>query len=168
MYSTNQNYTLAICQICKFSSVQSLSRVRLFVFPWTAAHQASLSITNSQSLLKPMSIDWWHHPTISSSVISFSFCLQSFPSSGSFLMSQLFTSGGQSIGVSASASVLPMNIHGWLPLLREWQPTPVFLPREFHEQRSPTEAGYSPQGCKESETTEQLSLQNRRPRGRLD
>ena len=57
MYSTNQNYTLAICQICKFSSVQSLSRVRLFVFPWTAARQASLSITNSQSLLKPMSIE---------------------------------------------------------------------------------------------------------------
>ena len=54
------------------------------------------------------------HPTISSSVIPFS-CLQSFPASGSFLMSQLFTSGGQSIGASASASVLPMNFQGWSP-----------------------------------------------------
>ena len=53
---------------------------------------------------------WWCHPTISSSVIPFSSCLQSFPASGSFLMSPLFASGGQSIGVSASTSVLPMNI----------------------------------------------------------
>ena len=58
----------------------------------------------------------WCHPTISSSVIPFSSCLQSFPGSGSFQMSQLFTSGGQSIGVSASASVLPMNIQDWFPL----------------------------------------------------
>ena len=57
---------------------------------------------------------WWH-PTISSSVVPFSSCLQFFPSSGSFPMSQFFTSGGQSIGVSASASVLPMN-HDWFPL----------------------------------------------------
>ena len=56
----------------------------------------------------------WCHPTISSSVIPFSFCLQSFPTSGSFLMSQLFATGSQSIG--ASASVLPMNIQGWFPL----------------------------------------------------
>ena len=56
----------------------------------------------------------WCHPVISSSVIPFS-CLQSFPASGSFPMSQLFTSGGQSIGVSASASVLPVNIQGWSP-----------------------------------------------------
>ena len=56
------------------------------------------------------------HPTISSSVIPFSSCLQSFQGSGSFLKSQLFTSGGQSIGVSALASVHPMNIHGWFPL----------------------------------------------------
>ena len=59
---------------------------------------------------------WWH-PTISSSVVHFS-CLQSFPASGSFPMSQLFTSGGQSIGVSASTSVLPMNTQDWSPL--EW------------------------------------------------
>ena len=58
----------------------------------------------------------WCHPTISSSVIPFSSCLQSFPASGSFQMSQVFTSGDQSIGVSASASVLPMNIQDWFPL----------------------------------------------------
>ena len=58
---------------------------------------------------------WWCHPTISSSVIPFS-CLQSFPASGSFPMSQFFPSGGQSIGVSASALVLPMNIQDWFPL----------------------------------------------------
>ena len=59
---------------------------------------------------------WWCHPTISSSAIPFSSCLQSFPASGSFPMSQLFTSGGQSIGASASALVLPMNIQDWFPL----------------------------------------------------
>ena len=59
---------------------------------------------------------WWCHPTISSSVIPFSSCLQSFPASGSFPMSQLLTSGGQSIGVSASTSVLPMNIQDRFPL----------------------------------------------------
>ena len=58
----------------------------------------------------------WCHPTISSSIAPFCFCLQSFPASGSFLVSQFFISGGQSIGASASASVLPMNIHGWFPL----------------------------------------------------
>ena len=58
----------------------------------------------------------WCHPTISSSVVSFSSCLQSFSVSGSFPMSQFFTSGGQSIGISASASVLPRNIQDWFPL----------------------------------------------------
>ena len=59
---------------------------------------------------------WWCHPTISSSVVPFSSCLQSFPASGSFQMSQFFASGGQSIGVSISASVLPLNIQDWFPL----------------------------------------------------
>ena len=59
---------------------------------------------------------WWCHPTISSSVVPFSSSLQSFPASGSFQMSQFFASGGQSIGVSASTSVLPMNIQDWFPL----------------------------------------------------
>ena len=58
----------------------------------------------------------WCHPPISSSVVPFCSCLQSCPASGSFPISQFFTSGGQSIGVSASASVLPMNIQGWFPL----------------------------------------------------
>ena len=84
------------------------------VIRWTAAHPASLIITNSQSLLKLMSIDTWCHPTISSSVIAFSSHLQSFPASGPFPMSRLFSSSGQSIG--ASTSVLPMNIQGWFPL----------------------------------------------------
>ena len=61
------------------------------------------------------SSSWWCHPTISSSVVPFS-CLQSFPTSGSFPMSSFFASGGQVIGVSASTSVLPMNIKDWFPL----------------------------------------------------
>ena len=59
---------------------------------------------------------WWCHLTILSSVVPFSSCLQSFPASGSFQISQFFTTGGQSIGVSSSASVLPMNIQDWFPL----------------------------------------------------
>ena len=164
------------------SSVQSLCHVWLFVTPWTAACQASLSFTNSRSLLKLMSIElvmpsnhlilccpllllpsifpririfsnesvlcigegngnplqysclensmdwgaWWATvPGLAKSwtrLSDFTFpftlssCLQSFPASGSFPMSQLFASGGQSIGVSASASVLPMNIQDWFPL----------------------------------------------------
>ena len=65
---------------------------------------------------KSCPLTWWCHPTSSSSVIPFSSHLQSFPASGSFPMSWLFTSDGQNIGVSASASVLPMNIQGWFPL----------------------------------------------------
>ena len=61
-------------------------------------------------------LSWWCHPSISSSVIPFSSCLQSFPASVSFSVSQLFASGGQSIGASASASFLPMNIQDWFPL----------------------------------------------------
>ena len=98
-----------------FSSVHSLSRVQLFATPWTAACQTSLSITNSQSLSKPMSMCQWCHPAISSSIIPFSSCFQSFPTSGSFQMRQLFESDGQSTGVSASTSVLPMNTQDWSP-----------------------------------------------------
>jgi len=100
----------------QFSSVQSLSHVQLFATPRTATRQASLSVTNSQSLLKWMSISRWCHPTILSPVISFSSCPQSFPALGSFPVSQFFTSVGQRIGVSASSSVLPMNIQDWSPL----------------------------------------------------
>ena len=61
-------------------------------------------------------LSWWCHPTFSSSVAPFSSCLQSFPASGSFPMSQLFILGSQNIGASASASVLPMSIQVWFPL----------------------------------------------------
>ena len=80
-----------------------------------AACQASLSITNSWGLFKLKSNKSWCHPTISSSVVLF-FCLQSFPASGSFPMSQFFASGDQSIGVSALAAVLPINIEDRFPL----------------------------------------------------
>ena len=64
----------------------------------------------------PCPLCWWCHPTISSAIVPFSSCPQSFPASGSFQMSQFFVSGGQSIGVSASSSVLPMNTQDWSPL----------------------------------------------------
>ena len=96
--------------------IQSLSRVWLFATSWTTARQASLSITNSQSSPKPMSLSWWCHPTISPSVVRFSSCPQPFQASRYFQMSQLFASSGQSTGVSASTSVLPMNTQDWSPL----------------------------------------------------
>ena len=98
-----------------FVVVQSLSHVWLFATPWTAACQASLSFTISWSLLRLMSIEWCR-PAISSSVIPFSSCLQSFPASWSFPIRQLFASDGPSIGASASASVLSINIQGWFPV----------------------------------------------------
>ena len=90
--------------------------VQLFATPWIAAHQASLFITNSWSSPKLMCIE---SVMPSSHLIlcrPFSSCPQSLPASGSFPMSQLFAWGGQSIGVSASASVLPMNTQAWSPL----------------------------------------------------
>ena len=80
-----------------FSSVHLLSHVQLFVTPWTAAHQVSLSITNSQSSLKLMSIESVMPSNHLTSVIPFSSHLQSFPASGSFQMSQFFTSGGHTL-----------------------------------------------------------------------
>ena len=91
-----------------FSSVQLLSCVRPFVTPWTAA--------TPRVHPNPCPLSQWYHPTISSSVIPFSSCPQSFPASGSFQMSQLSSSGGQSIGVSALTSVPPMNTQDWFPL----------------------------------------------------
>ena len=70
----------------------------------------------TQTHVHRVGLDGVGHPVISSSLVPFSSCLQSFPASGSFPVSQLFTSGGQSIGASASASVLPMNIQDWFPL----------------------------------------------------
>ena len=106
---------------CMYSSfsifvvVQSLSHVWLFAIPWAAACQASMSFTGSQTLLKFMSIESvmpsnhliHYHPVL--------LLLLSFPASGSFPMSQYFTSGGQSIGASASTSILSMSIQGWFP-----------------------------------------------------
>ena len=99
-----------------FTLVQLLSHVQLFATPWTAAHQASLSITNSWSLLKLMSIESVMPLNHLILCRHFSSCLQSFPASGSFQICQFFTSGGQSIGVSALASVFPMNIQYWFSL----------------------------------------------------
>ena len=127
-------YLKPIVQAHQFSSVQSLSRVRLFATPWITACQASLSITNSQSLLKLMSTELViqsNHlilchplllpPSIFTCIRVFSngwkwvFSSGSFPASGPFHQG-LFASAGQSIRVSASTSVLPMNIQDWFPL----------------------------------------------------
>ena len=116
-----------------FSSAQSLSRVRLCDL-WTASRQAFLFITNSWSLLKLMSVESVMpsnhlvscHPLLPPSI---------FPSIGSFLVSQFFASGGRSIGASASASVLPMNIQDWFPL--GWTVGSPCSPRDSQES-SPT------------------------------
>ena len=102
---------------CLFSSIQSLSRVQLFTTPRTAACQASLSPTISWSLLKLMSVESVRpskHLILCRSLLLLPSSI--FPASVSFPVSQLFASGGQKIGASASASVLPMNIQDWSPL----------------------------------------------------
>ena len=120
--------------------------VQLFATAWTAARQASLSnlgVGTPRVHPNPCPFSRWCHPAISSSVILFSTCPQSFPASGCFQMSQLFTWGGQSIGVSASTSVLPMNTQDWSPLgctgwislqskrLSESSPTPQFKSNNY-------------------------------------
>ena len=107
--------SMSVLRIILSASVQ-FSRVWLSVTLWTAARQASLSITNSQCLLRLMSIESVMPSTVSSSVVPFSSCPQSLPASGSFPMSQLFVWCGQSIGISASTSVLSMNTQKWFPL----------------------------------------------------
>ena len=110
------------CQVKKkprkfiqFSSIQVLSRVWLFVTPGTEHTRLPCPSTpGAYSNSWPLSR--WCHPTTSSSVVHFSSCLQSFPASGSFQMNQPFGSGGQSIGISASISFLPMNTQDWSPL----------------------------------------------------
>ena len=113
---TIQYIYVAYLFFTEFNSVQLLSCVRLFATPWIVARQASLSITNSWVYSNSCPFNRWCHLTNSSSVVTFSSHPQSFPASGSFQMSQFFSSGGQSIGVSASTSVLPMNIQDWFPL----------------------------------------------------
>ena len=129
----------------RFSSVQSLSCVQLFAAPWTAARQASLSIANSCSLPKLMSIESVmpsNHLILCLPLLLlpsiFPSWPQSSPASGSFPMSQLFASGGKSIGISASTSVLPMIVRTdflsdwlvWFPCSpgdsQESSPTPQF------------------------------------------
>ena len=114
-------FRLVIFSSCKsdiFVVVWLLSCVQLFVTPCNFLHtrfpcpSLSLEVCSMDSC--PLS--WWCHPTISSSVALFSFCLQSFAASGSLLMSQLFVSGGPSIRASALVSVLPKSIQGWFPL----------------------------------------------------
>ena len=99
-----------------FSSVQSLSRVQLLATPWTTARQAPCPSQTPRAYSNSCPSSRWCHAAISSSVVPFSSCPQSLPASGSFPMSQLFASGGQSSRVSASASVLPMNTQDWSPL----------------------------------------------------
>ena len=119
MYIKKVLYQLSqVWSLSSFQSVQSLSSVRIFVTPWIAARQASLSIASSGVHSNSHPSSRWCHPAISSSVVSFSSCPQSLLASGSFPMSQLFAWGGQSIGVSASASVLPKNTQDWSP--SEW------------------------------------------------
>ena len=111
----------------KYSSVQLLSRVRLFATPWIAACQASLSITNSWSSPKLMSIDSVMPSSLSSSVVPFSSCPQSLPASRSFPMSQLFAWGGQSTGFSFSIS--PSNEHpGLISFRMDWLDLLTSLP----------------------------------------
>ena len=96
--------------------VQALNCVWLFVSPWTRTWQTSLSFIISWICSDSCPLSQWCHPTLSSSVIPFSSCLQYFPASVSFPMSQPFASSDQSIRASASASVFPINIQGWFPL----------------------------------------------------
>ena len=117
-----QQIVMSVTKVCKITgivlqTIQLLSHVRFFVTLWTTAHQASLFITKTQSLLKLMSI---HLVMLSNHLILFSPFPLAFNLSSikSFPMSRFYTSGGQSIGVSSSISVLTMNIQGWSPL--EW------------------------------------------------
>ena len=100
----------------QFNSVQSLSRVRLFATPWIAARQPPCPSPTPRVHSNSCPSSRWYHPAISSSVIPFSSCPQSLPASESFPMSQLFIWGGRSTGVSALASVLPMNNQDWSSL----------------------------------------------------
>ena len=100
----------------QFSSVQ-FTQSHLTLRPHGVQHaRPPCTSPTSRVYSNSCPLSWWCHPTISSSVIPFSSCLQSFPASGSFQVSQLLASGGQSTGVSASAAVLPMNIQDWSPL----------------------------------------------------
>ena len=122
----------------QFSSVPLFSCVWLFVTPWTAAWQPHCPSPTPGVYSNTYPLSWWCHPTLSSPVVPFSSQLQSFPASGSFQMSQLFASGGQSIQVWASTLVIKMNIQDWFPLgLTGWISFLVGSPRDSQES-SPT------------------------------
>ena len=106
------------CHRLQFSSVQfSISVVSDSLWPHELQHTRHPCLSPTPGVHpNPHPSSRWCHPTILSSVVPFSSCPQSFPASGSFPMSQLFASGGQSVGVSASTSVLPMNTQDWSPL----------------------------------------------------
>ena len=101
-----------------FSSVQFSCWVMSdYLWPHELQHSKFLCPSPSlRTCSNSCPLSWWCYPSILSSIVSFFSCLQSFPASGSFPVSQFFASGGQSIGASASASVLPMNIQDWFPL----------------------------------------------------
>ena len=117
------------------SSVQSLSHVRLFATHGLQHARLPCPSPTPEVYSNSHTSCWWCHPTIPSFVIPFSSHLQSFPASGSFPMSQLSTSSGQSTGISASTSVLPMNTQDWSPL--GWTGGSPCSPRDSQES-SPT------------------------------
>ena len=103
--------------ISSSSALFSCSAISDSLWPYGLQHTRLLCPSPSPGVhSNSCPLSWWCHPTISSSVIPFSSYPQSFPASGSFLISQFFASSGQSIGASASTSLLPMNIEGWFPL----------------------------------------------------
>ena len=118
----------AACQTClkmlifpkRFIVVQSLSCVQLFAASWTEACRLPCPSPSPGVCSNSCPLNQWCHATTTSSVIPFSSCLQSFPASGSFLMSQLFASGGQSTGASVSASVLPLYYSGLISFRIDW------------------------------------------------
>ena len=111
-------HNLSFCEQYQFSSVQSLSHIRLFATPWTAACQAPCPSPTPRVYSNSCPLSQWCHPTISSSAVAFFSSLQSLPASGSFQMSLLFISGGQNVGVSASVSFPPKKSQDWSP--SEW------------------------------------------------
>ena len=115
LLSTEVSYFLLACFVF-FVVVQSLSHVRLFATTWTVHARLPCLSWSSRVCSNSWPVSQWCHPRISSSVAPCSSCPQSFPASESFPVSQFFPSGGQSMGASGSASVLPMNIQSWFPL----------------------------------------------------
>ena len=112
-----KNYNLQYTQILSSSVQFSRSVVSNSLRPREPQHaRPPCPLLTARVYPNPCPLSWWCHPTISSSVVPFPSCPQSFPASGSFQMSQLFASGGQNIGVSASTSVLSMNTQDWSSL----------------------------------------------------